>query len=213
MSPAGTAPRCRLTFRPHAAGQDATEAFYGLHKQEVLDRPQYKRLVIGTIQDEESLIASPGPGDISLVPYAEPTWLTPGYYSPYFKEVWEWDHASEGLCSPYIPLQTHRKYQKAIRKFMDNVITPDAAFNGPRGKGPSAEVNEKIAYVHTTFPHTPHLLMGLLYSELNLFAMALGPGKHLKGLKLMNGLVTPEEVCLAPFYCTMSGGLIRKCLV
>ena len=32
-------------------------------------------------------------------------------------------------------------------------------------------------------------------SELNFFAMALGPGKHLKGLKLMNGLVTPEEVC------------------
>lgn len=69
------------------AGQDATEAFYGLHKQEVLDRPQYKRLAIGSIKDEESLIAQPGPGEISLVPYAEPTWLTPGHYSPYFKEV------------------------------------------------------------------------------------------------------------------------------
>jgi len=96
---------------------------------------------------------------------------------------------------------------------VDNVITPDAALNGPRGKGPSAEVNEKIAYVHTTFPHAPHQSMELLYSELNLFAMALGPGKHLKGLKLMNGLVAPEEVCLAPFYCTMSGGLTRKRLV
>ena len=85
-------PRCCVSALPHTrrlhpAGQDATEAFYGLHKQEVLDRPQYKRLVIGTIKDEESLIAPPGPGDISLVPYAEPTWLTPGYYSPYFKEV------------------------------------------------------------------------------------------------------------------------------
>lgn len=27
------------------------------------------------------------PGDISQVPYAEPTWLNDGYYSPYFKEV------------------------------------------------------------------------------------------------------------------------------
>lgn len=74
-------------LRPSSAGQDATEAFYGLHKQEVLDRPQYMRLVIGTIKDEESLIAPPAPGEISLVPYAEPTWLTPGYHSPYFKEV------------------------------------------------------------------------------------------------------------------------------
>ena len=76
-----------LTPRLRIAGQDATEAFYGLHKQEVLERPQYKRLVIGTIQDEESLIVPPGPGEASLIPYAEPTWLTPGYHSPYFKEV------------------------------------------------------------------------------------------------------------------------------
>lgn len=32
------------------------------------------------------------------------------------------------------------------------------------------------------------------YREMNLHAMRMGPGKHLKGLKLMNGLVTPEEV-------------------
>lgn len=78
---------------------------------------------------------------------------------------------------------------------MDNVIVPDAAMNGPRGKRPSAEVTEKMAYVHSTRPcPTCHLLMPFVNSELNLFAMALGPGKHLKGLKLMNGLVTPEEV-------------------
>lgn len=151
--------RCHLTLRPHTAGQDATEAFYGLHKQEVLDRPQYKRLVVGTIQDEESLIVSPGPGEISLVPYAEPTWLTPGYYSPYFKEVRRVRWSSEVLRSPYVSFQTHRKYQKALRQFVDNVITPDAAINGPRGKGPSAEVNEKLACVYTTFPCAPHSLM------------------------------------------------------
>jgi hypothetical protein len=31
-------------------------------------------------------------------------------------------------------------------------------------------------------------------SEVNLHAMRLGPGKHLKGLTLFNGLVKPEEV-------------------
>lgn len=33
-----------------------------------------------------------------------------------------------------------------------------------------------------------------IHSEVNLHAMRMGPGKHLKGLTLMNGLVTPEEV-------------------
>lgn len=30
-------------------------------------------------------------------------------------------------------------------------------------------------------------------AEINMHAMRMGPGKHLKGLTLMNGLVTPEE--------------------
>jgi len=69
------------------AGQDATEAFYGLHRHEVLERPQYKRLQVGTIQGEEPEITGLTPGALSKVPYAEPTWLAEGYYSPYFKEV------------------------------------------------------------------------------------------------------------------------------
>ena len=32
------------------------------------------------------------------------------------------------------------------------------------------------------------------YSAVNLHAMRMGPGKHLKGKTLMNGVVTPEEV-------------------
>lgn len=31
-------------------------------------------------------------------------------------------------------------------------------------------------------------------SESNVHAMRMGPGKHLKGLTLMNGIVQPEEV-------------------
>lgn len=37
------------------------------------------------------------------------------------------------------------------------------------------------------------LLTAFPLSELNMHAMRMGPGKHLQGLVLMNGLVTPEE--------------------
>ena len=37
------------------------------------------------------------------------------------------------------------------------------------------------------------VLTWLRNRELNIHAMRLGPGKHLKGRTLMNGLVKPEE--------------------
>ena len=73
---------------PHTAGGDATEAFFGLHRFDVLEKPQYQRLQIGVIDGEEPTIEGGvlrGKG--SQVPYAEPSWLADGYYSPYFKEV------------------------------------------------------------------------------------------------------------------------------
>ena len=69
-------------------GKDATEAFYGLHRHEILLKPQYKRLQIGIIENEKSVIHSRVVGELSQVPYAEPTWLAQGYYSPYYTEVW-----------------------------------------------------------------------------------------------------------------------------
>ena len=68
------------------AGQDATEAFFSLHLSEVLQRPQYQRLQVGVIE-EEQVVRPRVAGDLSKVPYGEPTWLTPGFKSPYFKEV------------------------------------------------------------------------------------------------------------------------------
>lgn len=32
-------------------------------------------------------------------------------------------------------------------------------------------------------------------ADVNLHAMRLGPGKHLKGLSLFHGSIKPEEVC------------------
>ncbi|KAF8348837.1 peroxisomal acyl-CoA-dehydrogenase [Amanita rubescens] len=137
------------------AGKDATEAFFSLHRYEVLERPQYKRLQIGVIQGEESILHGRVIGEISKVPYAEPTWLSPGYHSPYYSE-------------------NHRRFQKAVREFSESVILPDAEAREADGKRPSQSVIDKMA-------------------ELNIHAMRLGPGKHLKGRTLMNGLVKPEE--------------------
>ena len=74
-------------YDPNIAGQDATEAFFGLHRHEVLLRPQYKRLQIGVVADEEEQIKPRAFGALSTVPYAEPTWLNKGFHSPYYKEV------------------------------------------------------------------------------------------------------------------------------
>lgn len=77
----------KLTLKHLPAGQDATEAFYGLHRHEVLTKPAYQRLVVGKIEGEEPVIKLSEVGEISRVPYAEPTWLNAGFHSPYYKEV------------------------------------------------------------------------------------------------------------------------------
>lgn len=69
------------------AGKDATTVFYGLHRQEVLQKPQYQRLRIGQIEGEKEKIRLKGPSDLSKVPYAEPAWLTPDFVSPYFNDT------------------------------------------------------------------------------------------------------------------------------
>jgi len=61
-----------------------------------------------------------------------------------------------------------------VRKFHDEVIYPDAQAREEDGKRPSLDVIHKMA-------------------EVNLHAMRTGPGKHLKGLTLMGGVVKPEE--------------------
>jgi cytochrome b involved in lipid metabolism len=62
-----------LTLRA-VAGTDTTSAFYNLHRQEVLQK--YSDLCIGQIEGEEPKVIEQKPGDLSVVPYGEPTWLT-----------------------------------------------------------------------------------------------------------------------------------------
>lgn len=47
------------------AGQDATTAFYNLHRQEVLQK--YENLCIGTIEGEKPQVLEHKAGDLSLV--------------------------------------------------------------------------------------------------------------------------------------------------
>lgn len=151
MHPGGVS----VLLDPEVAGQDATEAFFGLHRYEVLEKPQYQRLQIGVIEGEKSIIHGRIVGELSQVPYAEPTWLTAGYHSPYYTEG-------------------HRKFQVAVRKFFDEVVHPDALAREEDGKRPSQSVIDQM-------------------TGLNMHAMRMGPGKHLQGRVLMNGLVKPEE--------------------
>jgi len=110
-------------------GQDATEVFFSLHRYEVLERPQYKRLQIGVVQGEEPRVFPMiNNGAISTVPYAEPTWLVEGYHSPYFSE-------------------NHRQFQHALRIFMDEIVYPDAQARELDGKRPSLSVIDKMAEI------------------------------------------------------------------
>ncbi|KAI3617962.1 acyl-dehydrogenase [Moniliophthora roreri] len=154
------------------AGQDATEAFFSLHRFEILKRPQYLRLKIGTIQGEEPQINTNPTASLSDVPFAEPTWLTKGYSSPYFNEVRS-SRTAYTSCDSY-NLQSHRRLQVAIRKFNEEVVFPDAQAREEDGKRASPYIFQERA-------------------KRNIPAMALGPGPHLKGLELMEGAVKPEE--------------------
>ncbi|KAL1934658.1 hypothetical protein VTP01DRAFT_6840 [Rhizomucor pusillus] len=103
------------------AGKDATDAFYGLHRQEVLGK--YKRYKIGVIEGEKPKIEFRQPGAISKVPYAESSaWM--GFKSPYFKE-------------------SHRRFRDAVRKIMDE-LAPEAQEFEANGTRPSDEFQQKM---------------------------------------------------------------------
>jgi hypothetical protein len=114
------------TVLTQVAGADATSDFYNLHRQEVLQK--YASLCIGTVKGEQSQVVESRPGDLSTVPYAEPTWLTPVFKSPYFKE-------------------SHRRLQREMRVWVDTVLTPEAREKEESGERIGEAVVEDMAYV------------------------------------------------------------------
>ncbi|EPQ31659.1 uncharacterized protein PFL1_00992 [Pseudozyma flocculosa PF-1] len=107
------------------AGQDATDVFFGLHRREVLEKPQYARLIVGTIKGEQPKLKADPVGSPSRVPYAEPSWLATGYHSPYFND-------------------SHRRLQREWRKFVDEEITEIAQRVEENGKRPDVELVKKL---------------------------------------------------------------------
>jgi len=118
-----------VLYTDGVAGKDATQVFFGLHRHEILLKPQYARLQIGKVQGQEEVIKPPIPGELSKVPYAEPTWLSDGYYSPYYTD-------------------NHRKFQKVVRTFFMEVVYPEAVRCEENGKRISQEVVDKMSAVN-----------------------------------------------------------------
>ena len=135
------------------AGQDATQAFYNLHRHEVLQ--QYSDLCIGTIKGETPEVIETQPGDLSQVPYAEPLWLAPQFKNPYYND-------------------SHYRLQKAMRKFVETHMKPEAEEKEKSGEYISQELIDKMA-------------------EANILAMRMGPGKHLHGRKILDGAIDGKE--------------------
>jgi alkylation response protein AidB-like acyl-CoA dehydrogenase len=108
------------------AGQDATTAFYNLHRHEVLSK--YADLAIGTVEGEKPQVITPKPGDLSQVPYAEPLWLAPQFKSPYYKD-------------------SHRRLQRAMREFVDEHLVKEAQECESTGRYISQEFIEHMSRV------------------------------------------------------------------
>eukprot|EP00747_Dinoflagellata_sp_TGD_P206547 gnl/TRDRNA2_/TRDRNA2_80244_c0_seq1.p1 gnl/TRDRNA2_/TRDRNA2_80244_c0~~gnl/TRDRNA2_/TRDRNA2_80244_c0_seq1.p1 ORF type:complete len:521 (+),score=127.37 gnl/TRDRNA2_/TRDRNA2_80244_c0_seq1:87-1649(+) len=99
------------------AGQDATEAFFGLHRADVLSK--YKRLKVGR------LAGAPAAAEqVAVVPYGEGSgfWRV---HSPYYNE-------------------SHHAFRAAVREFVDREIRPDAAQMDEDGEEVPLELNEKM---------------------------------------------------------------------
>ncbi|PWO01430.1 acyl-CoA dehydrogenase NM domain-like protein [Tilletiopsis washingtonensis] len=110
-----------VLYDEEVAGQEATETFFGLHLHEVLLRPSYSRLVIGTIKGEESVIVPDELGAPSKVPYAEPMWLSQNFHSPYYND-------------------SHRRLQREMRAYVDETVYEVAQRCEANGKRPDVEL-------------------------------------------------------------------------
>ncbi|RPB00229.1 acyl-CoA dehydrogenase NM domain-like protein [Choiromyces venosus 120613-1] len=106
------------------AGQDATSEFYSMHRHEILTK--YSSMVTGTIQGETPQVIEPKAGDLCLIPYTEPMWLSPEFKSPYYDE-------------------SHRRLQKEVRVFVDEFVRPEALRIEEAGERPSAEIIKRMA--------------------------------------------------------------------
>jgi hypothetical protein len=198
---------------PSLAGRDATDAFFSLHRYEVLEKPQYQRLRIGTIIGEQSRLHGRIPGSISSVPYAEPNWLSPAYHSAYYNEVRLPNEFACRTSDVDWTSQSHRQFQKAVRQFFDDYIYQESEVRAvsltacleaqlrlfallvarSRWKATLSGCFRQDGVRPYRFLIVHRVLNTWLLSETNIHAMRLGPGKHLQGRTLLGGAFKPEE--------------------
>jgi len=107
------------------AGKESTDAFFGLHRYEVITKFG-PRLIVGTIVNEMPRYGDAmKPGAISQVPYAEPMAWREAFKSPYFKD-------------------SHFALRKAVREFVDLYVAQEANECEATGKPISRELWKKM---------------------------------------------------------------------
>ncbi|KAJ9470912.1 Acyl-CoA dehydrogenase [Diplonema papillatum] len=112
-------PGGQSVLRPHA-GKDASEAFWGLHRAEVLKK--YMRLKIGELDSKTKMspIDRYDPTEPSQVPYGEPLYFQ-GFRSPFWTE-------------------SHTAVRKYTAKFVEKELLADAEMFEKQGKYPTIEM-------------------------------------------------------------------------
>eukprot|EP00928_Gymnodinium_smaydae_P099958 TRINITY_DN9687_c0_g1_i1.p1 TRINITY_DN9687_c0_g1~~TRINITY_DN9687_c0_g1_i1.p1 ORF type:complete len:516 (+),score=102.68 TRINITY_DN9687_c0_g1_i1:64-1611(+) len=103
------------------AGTDTTETFFELHRRDVLKK--YSRLVIGRLEGAPEVHVSKFA--ISPVPFDDMPWL-------------------QGMNSPYYT-ESHRKFQKAVREFVQDELAPIAMEEDVAGSYVEPETKKKCA--------------------------------------------------------------------
>lgn len=132
------------------AGKDATDAFYELHRADVLSKygPRFFKGRLADAAPRTNKVpggpeaASMNPGDLSVVPYGESSAFREGWHSPYYTEG-------------------HKEYRQRVRKFLEEEIKPEALRGDANDDLPSLEINKKIG-------------------RAGLYAARIAPGPHLK---------------------------------
>lgn len=170
------------------AGKDATEAFYGLHRADVLDRFG-PRLLKGRLEgrDDDDIVddLTPSRAAVSQVPFAEPAWVRDGWHSPFYSE-------------------SHHAFRRDLRRFIVQELGPEAAESELAGDSPSEETYLKMGRVGLLASRVgpgPHLSL----------APALPGGVSVDEFDYFHEMLTHEEIARlgAPSYTDGCGaGLV-----
>jgi len=122
-------------------GKDATEVFWSYHRNEVLEK-FHDKLCIGTVKGAPQVPRAVSWGEISKVPFAEPSFMR-GWVSPFLK-----DH--------------HKAFRVAVRSFLESEVRPVAEQCELSGKAPTPKLYQKIGKFGlwaARTPPGPHLKM------------------------------------------------------